>query len=287
MAIDETFVTVILILAILAAIPAWVIVAVYAAKHLSPVPFSPVVLWVLVVVVALMIVGALLFLLLRPIESWSIHVPVPVTGDYQATPLPRSPGMPDGESCWYAEPAVDSRSVVNIPQWRYAQRVEWCGDGSRIVGTPVHRRSSDTFAPFWTFERFFDVSEGEGSPERYHVFSQVKFRFCAVPQVLCINEDNPSLRMAVYGNGTFNVERHGDWTAGEETVEVVRTSVWEALFLALAGVLIVSPLAAGLVAGGFVAMRSKLNGLHSVGTGMLAGGTTLAGIFAGLALLFG
>ena len=41
MAIDETFVTVILILAILAAIPVGVIAAVYVAKHLSPVPFSP------------------------------------------------------------------------------------------------------------------------------------------------------------------------------------------------------------------------------------------------------
>ena len=287
MAIDETFVTVILILAILAAIPAGVIVAVYAAKRLGPVTISPIIPWVLVALAVLLIGAALLFLLPVSYRSGGSSEPAPVTGDFQATPLPRSPGMAEDESCWYAEPAVDSRSVANIPQWTYVQRVEWCGDGSRIVGTPVHRRSSDTFAPFWTFERFFDVSEGEGSPERYHVFSQVKFRFCAVPQVLCINEDNPSLRMAVYGNGTFNVERHGDWTAGEETVEVVRTSVWEALFLALAGVLIVSPLAAGLVAGGFVAMRSKLNGFHSAGVGMLAGGTTLAGIFAGLALLFG
>ena len=234
-----------------------------------------------------MIVGALLFLLLRPIESWSIHVPVPVTGDYQATPLPRSPGMPDGESCWYAEPAVDSRSVVNIPQWRYAQGVEWCGDGSRIVGTPLPMRSLDALDPFWAFERYHDVSEGEWGPERYLVFSQAKFRFCVVLQALCINEENPSLRMAVYGNGTFNVERHGDWTAGEETVEVVRTSVWEALLMALAGVLAVSPLAVGLIAGGFVAMRSKLNGFHTAGVGTLAGGVTLAGIVAGLALLFG
>ena len=93
--------------------------------------------------------------------------------------------------------------------------------------------------------------------------------------------------MTVFGNGTFNLEYHGDWPAGEERVHVVRTSVWEALFLALAGVLAVAPLAVGLIAGGFIAMRSKLDRFHSVGTGMLAGGTTLAGIFAALALLFG
>ena len=287
MAIDQTFVTVILILAILAAIPAGVILAVYVAKRLSPVTFSPVVPWVLVAGAVLLIGAALLFLLPVSYRSGGSSEPAPVTGDFQATPLPRSPGMAEDESCWYAEPAVDSRSVANIPQWTYVQRVEWCGDGFRIVGTPIHRRSWDTLKPFWSFERFFDVTEGEWGHERYLVFSQAKFRFCAVLQALCIDDDDPSLRMTVFGNGTFNVEYKGDWTAGEETVQVLRTSVWEALLMALAGVLAISPLVVGLIAGGFVAMRSKLNGLHSVGTGMLAGGTTLAGIFAGLALLFG
>ena len=287
MSVDETFVTVILILAILIAIPAGVIVAVYAAKRLGPVTFSPAVPWVLVALAVLLIGAALLFLLPVSFTSESYSEPAPASGDFQATPLPRSPGMADGESCWFAEPAVDSRSVANIPQWRYAQRVEWCGDGSRIVGTPVQKRSWDTLAPFWTFERYHDVSEGEWGVERYRVFSQAKFRFCAVLQALCIDDDDPSLGMTVFGNGTFNVEYHGDWPAGEEKVHVVRTSVWEAVLMALAGVLAISPLAVGLIAGGFVAMRSKLNGLHSVGTGMLAGGTTLAGIFAGLALLFG
>ena len=287
MAIDATLVTVVLILAILAAIPAGVIVAVYAAKRLSPMTFSPVVPWALVAVVVLLIGAALLFLLPVYTTSESYSEPAPVTGDFQAAPLPRSPGMADNESCWYAEPAVDSRSLVNIPQWRYAQRVEWCGDGSRIVGTPFQTRSWDALAPFWAFERYHHVSEGEWGPERYNVFSQAKFRFCAVLQALCTYDDDPSLEMTVFGNGTFNVQHYDEWTAGEETVEVVRTSFWEALVLALLGVLTVSPLAVGLIAGGFIAMRSKLDNFHSVGIGMLAGGTTLAGIFAALALLFG
>lgn len=287
MAVDETFVTVILILAILAAIPAGVIVAVYAAKRLSPVTFSPVVPWVLVAIVVLMIGAALLFLMPFSTTSESYSELASVTGDFQATPLPRSPDMAEDESCWYAEPAVDSRSVANIPQWRYAQRVEWCGDGSRIVGTPVQDRSLDTLAPFWAFERYLDVSQGEWGEERYVVGSQAKFRFCAVLQALCIGDDDPSLRMTVFGNGTFNVEYHGDWTAGEERVQVVRTSMWEALLMALAGVLAVSPLAAGLIAGGFIAMRSKLDRFHSAGVGMLAGGTTLAGVFAALTFLLG
>ena len=245
MAIDETFVTVILILAILAAIPAGVIVAVYAAKRLGPVTISPVIPWVLVAGAVLLIGAALLFLLPVSYRSGGSSEPAPVTGDFQATPLPRSPGMAEDESCWYAEPAVDSRSVANIPQWTYVQRVEWCGDGFRIVGTPIHRRSWDTLKPFWSFERFFDVTEGEWGHERYLVFSQAKFRFCAVLQALCIDDDDPSLRMTVFGNGTFNVEYKGDWTAGEETVQVLRTSVWEALLMALAGVLAVSPLAVG------------------------------------------
>ena len=287
MAIDETFVTVLLILAILAAIPAGVILAVYAAKRLSPVTFSPVIPWVLVAGSLLLIGAAILFLMPFSYTSESYSEPAPVTGDFRAAPLPRSLGMADDESCWYAEPTVDSRSFVNISQWRYTQRVEWCGDGSGIVGTPLVMRSFDALAPFWQFERYHDVSEGEWGAERYLVFSQAKFRFCAVLQALCLDDDDPSLGMTVFGNGTFNVEYHDEWTAGEESVHVVRTSVWEALLVALAGVLAVSPLAAGLVVGGFVAMRSKLNGFHSTGVGMLTGGTTLAGIFAGLALLFG
>ena len=286
MASDEIFVMVILILAILAAIPAGVIAAVYAAKRLSRATVPPVVLWALVAVWVLILVAALLFFMPFTTTHESYSEPAPTTGDYQATPLPRSSGMADDESCWYAEPAIDARSLVNIPQWRYVQRVEWCGDGSRIVGTPVHRRSWDTLAPFWTFERHRDVSEGEWGSERYLVFSQAKFRFCTIPQVLCLNEENPSLGMAVYGNGTFYTERDGRWMAEKKTVEVVRTSVWEALLMALAGMLAASPLAVGLIVGGFVAIRSKLDGVRSVGVGMLAGGTTLMGIVAAIALLF-
>ena len=271
----------------MAAIPAGVIAAVYAAKRLSSMTFSPVVPWALVAVVVLVIAVALLFVLPVRTTSESYSEPAPATGDFQATPLPRSPGMADDVSCWYAEPAVDSRSVANVPQWRYVQAVEWCGDGSRIVGTPLPMRFLDALAPFWAFERYHDVSEGEWGSERYLVFSQAKFRFCVVLQALCIDDDDPSLEMIVFGNGTFDVEYHGEWTAGEETVQVVRTSVWEALLMALAGVLAVSPLAVGLIAGGFVAMRSKMNGFHTAGVGMLASGVTLAGIIAGLALLFG
>ena len=288
MAIDTTFVTVVLILAILTAIPAGIIAAVYVAKRLSPLTISPVVPWALVALAVLLIAAALLFLLPGYTTSESYSEPAPVTGDFQARPLPRSPGMADDESCWYAEPAVDSRSVANIPQWRYVQRVEWCGDGSKIVGTPFQTRYWDTLAPFWAFERYHHVSEGEWGSERYLVFSQAKFRFCVVLQALCIGGgDDPSLDMIVFGNGTFNVEYHDDWTAGEETVEVVRTSFWEALLLALFGVLTVSPLAVGLIAGGFIAMRSKLDSFHPFGVGMLASGVTLAGILAGLSLLFG
>ena len=287
MAIDTTFVTVVLIIAVLAAIPAGVILAVYAAKRLSPVTFSPVVPWVVVVAAVLLIVAALLFLLpVRYTSEGSIE-PAPVTGDFQATMLPRSPDMADDESCWYAEPAVDSRSLVNFPQWRLTQFVEWCGDGSQIIGTPLQGRSLDALDPFWAFERYHDVSEGEWGPERYLVVSQAKFRFCVFLQAFCLDDDDPSLEMIVFGNGTFNVQHHDEWTAGEETVEVVRTSFWEALLLALLGVLTVSPLAVGLIAGGFIAMRSKLDNFHSLGVGMLAGGTTLAGIIAGLAFLFG
>ena len=71
----------------------------------------------------------------------------------------------------------------------------------------------------------------------------------------------------------------------EERTQVLRTSLWEALLTAVAGLLGASPLAVLLIVVGYVATRSKMDGLRSEGVGIMAGAMTLAGIFATAAFL--
>lgn len=283
MAMNETLSIVVLIVAILAVTTVLSMLAVRAARRLSQGTFSPVVVWVVVAVVALMVVVAL-FGVTGTTTTESYVEPAPMTGDFRATPLPRTPDMAEGETCWSAEAAVDSRSVVNLRQWRYVQFVEWCGDGSQIVGTPENVRSWDSFSPFWDFTRYHDVAETQWE-DRYFAYSQAEFRFCAAMESFCIVEDYPSLDVTVFGNGTFNVEYQGEWTAGEERTQVLRTPLWEALVAALAALFGALPLSALLVLGGYVATRSKKEGLRSAGVGLMAGGITLAGVFAVAAFL--
>ena len=273
---NETFSIVIRIIAILAVTTVLSILAVRASRRLSKGTFSPVVVWVVVAVVVLMAFVAL-FGLTGTTTTESYTEPLPMTGDFTATPLPRAPGMAEGEHCWSAEATVDSRSVVNLRQWRYAQFVEWCGDGTQVVGAPANTRSWDTLSPFWDFERYHDVSETQWN-DRYFIFSQAKFRYCAVLDTFCVIEDNPALEMTAFGNGTFNVEYHWDWTAGEETTLVLRTSAWGAISAALAGFMGASPMALFLIVVGYVATRWKAVNLRSAGVGMMAGGIILTAV---------
>ena len=273
---NETFSIVVLVAAILAVTTVLSILAVRVPRRLSKGTFSPLVVWAVVGVVALMAVVAL-FGVTCTTTTESYTEPLPMTGDFTATPLPRAPGMAEGEHCWSAEATVDSRSVVNLRQWRYAQFVEWCGDGTQIVGTPANTRSWDSLSPFWDFARYHYVSDTQWD-DRYFVFSQAQFRYCGVLDTFCVIEDNPALGMTAFGNGTFNVEYRGDWAAGEERTQVLRTSALGALTAALAGLMGASPLALFLIVVGYVATRSKMVGLRSAGVGMMAGGITLTGV---------
>lgn len=282
---DGTLLTVVLVLAALVVTVVLAILSVRSARRLSQGTFSPVVVWVVLAVVALIVgVGLFGLAVTTTTTTESFTEPASMTGDFKATPAPRKPGMVEGENCWSVEAAVDSRSVANFQQWRYAQLVEWCGDGSQIVGAPKSVRSWDSFSPFWDFERYHDDSETQWD-DRYFAYSQVKFEFCAVGKYFCILEDNPALKVTSFGNGTYNVGYQEEWAAGEERTQVLRTSLWEALVAALAGLMGASPLAVILMAVGYVATRSKMDGLRSAGVGLMAGAMTLVGVFAVAAFL--
>ena len=276
---------VVLIVAVLVVTAILAIFAVRAARRLSQGTFSPVVVWVVIAVVALLVVAPLFGLTGTTTTESSVEpLPMTDTGDFKAAPLPGTPGMAEGESCWSAEAAVDSRSVVNLRQWRYAQLVEWCGNGSQILEVLASERSWDSLSPFWDFERYHDVSETEWD-DRYFAYSQAKFKACIVLDSFCIVDNDPSLELTAYANGTFNVEYDGDWTADDDTTLVPRTSVWGAITAALAGLVGALPLSALLVLGGYIATRLKMDGLRSAGVGLMAGGMTLAGVFAVAAFL--
>ena len=284
---NETLLIVVLVVAVLLVTTVLATFAVRAASRLSQWTISRAVVWRVVaaavaVVVLLVVAGLFGKTTTTTIESYT--VPLPTTGDFKATPLPGTPGMAEGDSCWSAEAAVDSRSLVNLRQWRYVQLVEWCGNGSHVLETLESESSWDSLSPFWDFVRHHDVSETEWE-DRYLAYSQAEFRFCAVLDSFCISHDYPSLHMTAYANGTFNAEYHGEWTAGNDTTQVLRTSLWGALTAALAGFVGATPLALLLIAVGYVATRSKTEGLRSAGVGVMAGGMILTGVIAVVAFL--
>ena len=284
---NETLLILVLVVAVLAVTTVLATFAVRAARRLSKWTISRAVVWrvvaAVVVVVALLVVAPLFGLTGTTTTESSVE-PAPITGEFRATPLPKTPRMAEDETCWSAEAAVDSRNDVNLRQWRYAQLVEWCGNGSQILEVLASERSWDSLSPFWDFERYHDVSETEWD-DRYFAYSQAKFKACIVLDSFCIVDNDPSLELTAYANGTFNVEYHGDWTADDDTTLVQRTSVWGAITAALAGLVGALPLSALLVLGGYVATRSKMEGLRSAGVGLMAGGMTLAGVLAMVAFL--
>ena len=284
---NETLLIVVLVVAALAVTTVLATLAVRAASRLSQWTVSRAALWrvvaAVVVVVALVVVLSLFGLTGTTTTESSVEL-LPLTGDFTATRLPNSPGLAEGGTCWSAEAAVESRSVVNLRQWRYVQLVEWCGNESQILETLANENSWDSLSPFWDFARYLNVSETTWE-DRYLAYSQAEFRFCAVLDSFCISHDYPSLDMTAFANGTFDVDSHGDWPAGGESAQVLRTSLWEALVAALAGFIGAFPFSALLIVIGYVATRLKTEGLHSVGVGLMAAGMTLAGVFAVVAFL--
>ena len=143
-------------------------------------------------------------------QQTGFPIPPPILRNHQGTPVQNRAGMSDGESCWYADHTYIGRSMFGIRLWSYYQRVEWCGDGTLIVGNLKQSRAWDTHVPFWTFGGHLDFSEGGGAGEdRYSAFSQGKFKFCTFPRAVCIEEDNPWIHMTVFGDGTFGSASSG------------------------------------------------------------------------------
>ena len=181
----------------------------YAAKRTVRIGIRPIGIGILAtVIIALAVWTAMLLLVLfgTTVTMEETSVVVDSTGDFQGTPLPKASGKVDNVTCWYAERGGTSRSVVNMPKWSFHQRVDWCGNETRIVGDPVQEVSWNTHLPFWTFEGHLDVSDGQWGVDRYSAYSQLKFGFCTIPLLLCVAHDYPAVDMTVFANGTFDFE---------------------------------------------------------------------------------
>ena len=202
----------VLLTIVLSSLTLGLIAAGYAAKRTAKIALRPIGVGILAFIAVLTCgTAALLILNLASTveEGEETSGLAHSTGDFRGTPVPKAHGMGEDDSCWYAEQVVTSRSVVNIPQWSFHQRVDWCGDGTRIVGDPEQAVSWDTHLPLWTFEGYLDVSESQSGTDRYFAYSQAKFRFCTIPLAVCVTHDYPWIDMTVFGNGTFSVEVYG------------------------------------------------------------------------------
>ena len=185
------------------------VAAYYAAKRTVRIGLRPIGIGILTAVISVLAgwtAMLLLVLFFVTVATEETSIVVDSTGDFQGRPLPKVSSMGGDVSCWYDERTSTSRSVVNVPKWSFHQRINWCGDGTRLVGEPVQEMSWNTHLPFWTFEEHLGLSEGQWGVDRYTASSQVKFRFCTIPHVLCIAHDYPATDMTVYADGTFDFE---------------------------------------------------------------------------------
>ena len=198
-----------LVIIVLFSLAIGLVAAAYPAKRAVRIGLRPIGIGILSAVIAALVCWTALPMLLLFDTTFAMEEAsgiVDSTGDFHGTPLPKASSMGDEVSCWSAERAGTSRSVVSIPKWSFHQRIDWCGDGTRIAGDPVQEVSWNTYLPFWTFEGYHDVSEGQWGVDRYSAHSGVKLRFCTIPLVLCVAHDYPEIDMTVFANGTFDFE---------------------------------------------------------------------------------
>ena len=123
---------------------------------------------------------------------------------YGAISVPGSSGaMGASTSCWYRQ---QKKTGYHWPfkVWSYYQRVEWCGDGSKLTSTPHRSRWGETHMPFWSFVGHIGGSTSGGKGDwSFSASTQGKFSVC-FPEETCLYSYTPWLNITVYANGTYS-----------------------------------------------------------------------------------
>lgn len=111
-------------------------------------------------------------------------------------------------TCKYAYWIAEARNVTGNVLFQYKEQVEWCLNGTYIVGTPLRTTTPITPVPFvWAFvsETLFDPSANSSNPATISSMTYAArgtFAQYAYPYPWPIGYSYPRVSITVRGNGT-------------------------------------------------------------------------------------
>jgi hypothetical protein len=105
-------------------------------------------------------------------------------------------------SCWTFTKTLNAKDLLGWTMWSYSQKIDWCGAGGRISGTPARTRWATIYHAYWFFNGHIDSSTSGGNGNTYYqAFTQGSISNC-FPFIGCVQNRLPYVDMTVFPNGS-------------------------------------------------------------------------------------
>lgn len=104
-------------------------------------------------------------------------------------------------SCWTWTWGREGRNFVGVLLWTFRQRIDWCGDGTRITDIPWRQVTATVNSAWWSYNGLVgDFTAGGQGFGSYRSFVQGSFSYR--PPYPWMNRDNfPWLDMTAHADG--------------------------------------------------------------------------------------
>jgi hypothetical protein len=134
----------------------------------------------------------------QPAASRSPMAPARTTA---AGPALAASALP-GAGCWTWKWERAAYNLLGLKLWAYDQEIDWCDDGSVMLGTPQVLNFGVTYFPFWSWVHAGDRTWGGAGQSTFRAWTQADFSLCLTPNIGCIQNTYPWLDMTAHANGT-------------------------------------------------------------------------------------
>jgi hypothetical protein len=125
-----------------------------------------------------------------------------------ARSVPGARGTAATTACKYAYWIAEARDAVGIVLFQYKEQVDWCENGTYIIGTPQRTTKPVTPAPLsWGFvsETLFDPSANSSNPDTISSMTYTArgtFAWHVYPLPWPVSYSYPTVSITIRGNGT-------------------------------------------------------------------------------------
>lgn len=104
-------------------------------------------------------------------------------------------------SCWTWTWGRDGRNLFGVLLWTFKQRIDWCGDGTKITNIPWRQVTATVNYPWWSYNGLVgDFTAGGQGFESYRSFVQGSFSY-RPPNPLSNQDRLPWLDMTAHADG--------------------------------------------------------------------------------------